>query len=148
MRNIPVLACLLAFFSLPLAAEQTETVTSIPGHSIHHNVITTDSLTPEIARTYNIERSKSRGMLNVSVIKETPGTTGEAVPAEIKASIVNLTGQVNDLNLREIREGKAIYYIGEFGVTDQETLKFNLRVKPQGAPQSYKAQISHQFFVK
>ncbi len=148
MSKIPFLACLLAFFSLPLAAEQTENTTSIPGHTIHHSVITTDSLTPEIARTYNIQRSKNRGMLNVSVIKNVPGTTGEAVPAEIKASSVNLTGQVNDLSLREIREGQAIYYIAEFGVTDQETLKFNLRVKPQGAPQSYKAQLSHQFFIK
>lgn len=129
---------------LPLMA-QAENSTKIPGHTIHHNVITTDFLAPNIASAYRIIRSKHRGMINISVIKDVKGTTGKPVMASITARAVNLLGQSRQIPLREIREGEAIYYIGDFIIPSREQLIFVLKVMPEGAKRPYTAKLEHSF---
>jgi len=129
---------------LPLMA-QAENSTKIPGHTIHHNVITTDFLAPNIASAYRIIRSKHRGMINISVIKDVAGTTGKPVMASITARAVNLLGQSRQIPLREIREGEAIYYIGDFIIPSQEQLIFVLEVMPEDAKRPYTAKLEHSF---
>ena len=124
---------------------QAENSTKIPGFTIHHNVITTDFLAPNIASAYRIIRSKNRGMINISVIQDVEGTTGKAVTAGISARVINLLGQSRHIPLREIREGEAIYYIGDFIVPGNEQLIFVLEVMPQGAKKPYTAKLEHQF---
>ena len=131
-------------FLLPLMA-QAENSTKIPGHTIHHNVITTDFLAPNIASAYRIVRSKNRGMINISVIQDIEGTTGKATTARISARVINLLGQSRHIPLREIREGEAIYYIGDFIVPSKEQLIFVLEVMPEGAKKYYTAKLEHQF---
>jgi hypothetical protein len=124
-----------------------ENATEIPGYTIHHNALTTDSLPPQIAKSYDIQRSKSRGMLNISVIQNKAGTTGHAVKAKVKATATNLTGQSRTIELREIQEGEAIYYIGDFRVANQETLNFQIEVIPSGTNKAYTATLSQQFYT-
>jgi hypothetical protein len=137
-------AAVLASNSLLAAAENA---THVPGYTIHHNALTTDTLTPQVAKTYDIQRSKNRGLLNVSVIKEQEGTTGTPVKARIDASASNLTGQSRTIELREVIDGDAIYYLADFRVANQETLEFRLEVQPEGADTSYSAGFSQQFFT-
>jgi hypothetical protein len=75
---------------------------------LHFNAISTDKLTPEVARAYDITRSKNRAMLNVSIIRKVEGTMGEAVGGSVSASANNLTGQTKNLVLRQIQDGDAI----------------------------------------
>lgn len=133
-----------ALLLLPLWV-QAENSTKIPGFTIHHNVITTDFLAPNIASAYRIIRSKHRGMINISVIQDVEGTTGKPVMARIDARAVNLLGQSRNIPLREIREGEAIYYIGDFIIPGNEQLIFVLEVMPEGAKRSYTAKLEHQF---
>ena len=135
----------LAGISLLAGAENA---TRVPGYTIHHNAMTTDILTPKVAKAYNIQRSKSRGMLNVSVIKEHEGTTGTPVKAQINATASNLTGQSRTIELREVLDAVAIYYLADFRVANQETLNFKLEVKPEGTQSSYSASFSQQFFTE
>ena len=81
-------------------------------YAIHFNAISTDQLPPDVARTYNIVRSKNRAMLNISVIKDVEGTPGVSVSGDVSATAANLTGQLKNLTLRRIKGGEAIYYIG------------------------------------
>jgi hypothetical protein len=129
------------------AAALAENATHVPGYTIHHNAFTTDSLAPQVAKAYDITRSKSRGMLNVSVIKDVPGAIGKPVEANITVRASNLSGQVKDINLREVQEGDAVYYIGDFHVTNEETLNFNIDVQPKGSNAHYVAKLSHQFYT-
>jgi len=147
MRKTLLLAAGLAMTTLftPVIAENA---TRVDGYAIHHNAMTTDTLTPRIAKAYNIQRSKNRGMLNVSVIKESPDTTGKAVKAEVKANATNLAGQTRSLDLREIHDGDAIYYIGEMRVSNQETVDFRLEVKPEGADKTYRAKFTQTFYTE
>lgn len=124
-----------------------ENSTSIPGYTIHHNAIPSASLDPAVAKQYRIQRSKYRGMLNVSVIKNVAETTGKAVDAIVMAKATNIRGQLISIPMRRITEGEAIYFIGEFRIADQETLNFQLQVKPKGETRFYKAELSQQFFI-
>lgn len=113
---------------------------------VHFNAITTDQLQPEVARTYDIARSKNRAMLNISIIRKVDGTIGQSVAGDVEISANNLTGQVKNLTLRRIREGEAIYYIGDVPVADAETLIFNLSVMPEGTTKQFTVRFSRQFF--
>ncbi len=138
-------------FALPLlllmAVAQAENSTRIPGYTIYHSALTTDMLDPKVAHTYGIQRSKSKGMLNVSVIRDVPGTTGKPVPAEVHARAVNFRGQTIEIPMREIDEQDAIYYIGEFHVHNQEHLNFTIEVRPEGSQRTHKILMKQQFFV-
>jgi hypothetical protein len=119
--------------------------TTVPGYTVHHNAFTTDYLLPQVAQTFNIPRSKNRGMLNVSIVKQ--GTLGQTVTAEVKAHAANLTGQTREIPMREIRDGDAIYYISDFRVANQETLDFVIKVKPEGSAEAYTAKLRQQFYT-
>ena len=125
-----------------------ENSTTADGFTIHHNAFSADTLTPEIAKAYGLQRSKYRGLLNVSVIKEVPDTTGTPVPAQLQAEILLLTGQKSPLVMREIREGNAIYYIGEFPVQNGQTIDFAIEVKPQGSDKSVRIRMDQDFFTE
>ncbi|MET0092885.1 MAG: DUF4426 domain-containing protein [Sedimenticola sp.] len=140
----PLLALLLMLAPLASVAENS---TRAYGYAVHHNALPVTVLSPEIAKQYGLVRSKYRGMINISVIKEEAGTTGTPVTARIKASSLNLIGQMNELRLREIREGDAVYYISDFPITDQETITFRLEVTPEGLDRMIKAELKQQFFI-
>jgi hypothetical protein len=135
---------LLTLFTLPVWAENS---TAIPGYTIHHNAIPSASLEPAIARQYGIQRSKYRGMLNVSVIKTVEGTTGKSSEAVILAKANNIRGQLISIPMRKVTEGDAIYYIGEFRIADQETLHFEIKVQPRGEKRFYTAKLSQDFYI-
>lgn len=116
---------------------------------IHVNAITTDQLPTEIARGYKISRSKNQAMLNVSVRKKS--ANGE-MPVSAKVSVVarNLTNQLKNVTLREIKETDpiAIYYIGEVSVNNDETLVFDLDVIPEGSNEPALLTYRQRFFTE
>ncbi len=124
-----------------------ENATHVDGYTIHHNALTTDMLPKDVARAYHIQRSKNRGMLNVSVIKDAPGTMGQSVPVKVRAYAANLNGQTRTIPMREIREDDAIYYIGDFRVNNEETLNFTIEVWLPGQKKPAVAKLSQEFFT-
>jgi len=140
-----LLGGMLALSSAPSMAENS---TVVGGYVIHHNAITTDNLDPQVASAYGIRRSKERGMLNISVIRGEPGKVGTPVEARIKVTARNLIGQERNIALREIREGDAIYYIGDFPVVDREQLDFFIQATPAGEHQPLKAQLRQTFYTE
>ena len=113
---------------------------------VHFNAISTDQLTPEVAKTYNIVRSKNRALLNVSIVKKVPGTTGQPVPGSVAALVANDTGQVKDSNIREIREGDAVYYVADFAVSNSETLIFTVDVTPVNETSRFSVRFTRTFY--
>ena len=129
------------------AAESPEIAAKDFGnYTVHFSAMSTDLLEPEIARTYNIVRSKNRAMLNISIIRKVADTTGQSVTADIQIAANNLTGQVKNMVLRKIQEGDAIYYIGDVQVANAETLVFDLYIKPEDSATSYPVRFSRQFY--
>jgi hypothetical protein len=130
--------------TVPEAQPAGATSTDIGEHVVHFSAQSTDQLPPEVARAYNIVRSKNRAMLNVSVLEE---ATGSPVAAAVTVKTVNLTGQLKSVTMREINEQDAIYYIGEVPVANRETLIFDISVTPDGIDESSDVRFKRQFFT-
>ena len=129
---------------VPTAEPAGETMKDIGDHVVHFSAQSTDQLPPEIARAYNIVRSKNRAMLNVSVLREADNV---AVPADVTVKTVNLTGQLKNVTMRRIDEQEAIYYIGETPVANRETLIFDITVKPEGVDTPSEVRFTRQFYT-
>ena len=147
MKKHVVIVILGLLWLLPLTVLAEENSTKVSGYTIHHNALTTDFLSPAVAKAYNIRRSKNRGMINISVIQDVPGKTGKPVTARVTATAKNLIGQSRPVELREVREGDAVYYIGDFLIGNRELLNFELEVQPTGSDEKYAAHMSREFFT-
>jgi len=148
MKRPQLFVLLLASVLLVPLSALAENSTSVGGFTIHYNAFTTSTLTPEVAKAYGIQRSKYRGMLNVSVIKDEEGAIGTSVPALVNAKILVLTGQQSSrLPMREITEQDAVYYVGEFPVLNEERVRFIIEVTPQGSSDSIVINMEQQFFT-
>ncbi len=130
--------------TVPQAEPAGVSFVDIGDHVIHFSAQTTDQLPPEVARAYNIVRSKNRAMLNVSVLED---ATDRAVTADVTVKTVNLTGQLKNVSMRKIEEGDAIYYIGETPVANQETLIFDITVRPEGVEVASDVRFQRQFYT-
>lgn len=101
---------------------------------VHYNALTTDELLPEVARAYKIDRSKTRGLLTISVLKKNKMGVPVPVPAKISVFSTNMTQQLSPIAMREIKEGTAVYYLGEFRVAPPDTLTYNGVIEVRGEP--------------
>lgn len=104
-------------------------------YTLHYNALPSTTLSPEVARQYGITRSASRALLNISVQRRDAAGVMRAVPAAVQADATNLSGQRQALRMREVREGDAIYYLGQARVSGTDTLDFEVTVTPQEGPE-------------
>jgi hypothetical protein len=130
----------------PALESATSSSRDFGNYVLHFNAIRTDTLTPEIAKLYNISRSANRALLNISMVKKVDGSPGVPVAGRVAAQAVNLNGQFKDLTLREIREGEAIYYIGDVLVADDETLVFTVGATPADESSLFSVRFQREFF--
>lgn len=128
---------------VPEAQPAGATLADIGNHVVHFSAQSTDKLPPEIARAYNIVRSKNRAMLNVSVLQKDGNVP---VTADVTVKTVNLTGQLKNVTMRQINEQEAIYYIGETSVANRETLIFDISVMPDGVEKATDVRFKRQFY--
>lgn len=131
---------------LPALATAEQSV-NFGDYTVHYNALTTDQLTPEVAKQYQITRSKNRVMVNISVLKKGGGVMGTPVKARIEGEAKNLSEQLRKLQLREVIEENAVYYIAETPVNNEETLKFSFRITPEEGPATYQLSFQKQFYT-
>jgi hypothetical protein len=129
---------------VPTAQPAEDSFRDFGSYEVHYNAVRTDSLTPEIARNYGIERSTNRVMLNVTVLRK-DAAARKPVPAEVKVDARNLNEQLKDLELRRISEGEAIYYIGEVSISGTEILVFDITVTPEGTQTPLTVKFTREF---
>lgn len=129
--------------TVPRAQPANNSHADIGNHVVHFSAQSTDQLPPDIARAYNIVRSKNRAMVNVSVLQEADNTP---VEADVSVKTVNLTGQLKNVIMRKVEEQEAIYYIGETPVANRETLVFDITVIPEGETEPQTLRFQRQFY--
>ncbi len=142
-----IISLLFASLLLPFSLF-AENSTTAGEYIIHHNALTTDTLTPQVASTYQIQRSKSRGMVNIAVLKTNAAGKQQAVSAKVTLQSRSLVGHIHDIKLREIREADAIYYIADFPVADREHLHFKTTILPTGQTYPIQASFQQQFYTR
>ncbi len=129
--------------NIPEAQPAGATSANIGEFVVHFSAQATDQLPPDVARTYNIVRSKNRAMLTVSVLR---AADNKPVTAVVTVKTVNLTGQLKNVTMRQENEGEAIYYIGEVTIANRETLIFDISVTPDGVEKASDVRFKRQFF--
>ena len=140
-----IIVALLFSISISTHAEQSQ---DFGDYVVHFNALNTNLVSPKVAKEYGITRSNQRAMLNVAVQRKKLGTTVQPIAAQVTATATNLAGQTKGLEMREIKEPYAIYYISEFPVSNEETLNFELSIKPQGSNiEPLAVRFRQQFFV-
>ncbi|MGO9445981.1 MAG: DUF4426 domain-containing protein [Thiobacillaceae bacterium] len=128
--------CWLAMLAVVLipAVAHAEKAEKFGNIEVHYNAMLTTDLLPEVARAYKIDRSETRGLVTISVLRKNAMGVGIPIPAKLSVYAVNLVSQLSTVDMREIKEGNAIYYLGEFRVVPPDTLKFHVTVKATGEP--------------
>lgn len=146
-RLLLLLSCVLFFAALPAQAQQSQ---EFGPYEVHYNALNASLLPPQVAQAYDIQRSNNRAVLNISVLRKQSESENDAVPvhARIQASAINLTGQRRNIELREVGESDAIYYLGEFRVHNLETYNFTLLVTPDGNSEPYEVKFRQQFYTE
>lgn len=136
----------LGVLSLSLSAAQ---FTTVGDYVIHYNAINTSILTTDVAKQYKLSRSKHRGLLNISVRKKGSAKNPQdhAVAAKVSATATNLNGQLQNIKIKEVREGEAIYYIGEVRIDNAETLNFKVDVDAEHQGKTHEIKFKQEFFI-
>ncbi len=132
----------VALFSTITSAEQFQ---AFDHYEVHYSALNTTFLLPEVAKTYAIQRSKVRGLINVAVLDSADGK--KPVTAQVTGGIRNLVGQLQPLTFRLVREGIAVYYIAEFRFTDDEILNFDLQVQADPNKPAHELAFKQHFYV-
>jgi hypothetical protein len=142
---LSLLVLLLAATGTGQAAQGQRAETS-GEYTVHYNALPTTVLGVEVARGYGIVRSATRGFVNIAVLRQGPDEDiGTAVAARVEASVRNLSGQRNRIELREIRDQDAIYYFGEFSTRGDDTLRFEIQVTPEGSTRTIPVRFEQAF---
>ncbi|WP_460120019.1 DUF4426 domain-containing protein [Pseudomonas sp. S2_C03] len=92
--------------------------------TVHYNTFNSTYLTPDIAKSAELIRSKNQGVINVSVLKD-----GKPLMANVTGTVKDLTSQSVPLTFKQITEQGAIYYIAQYPVPQQETRTFEIKVQ-------------------
>ena len=135
----------LGLFSMQSSAEQKQVFGE---YEVHYIGLSSSFLTPEVAKIYDIPRSRALGFLNISVLQKTADAElPAALNATVSGKIRNLIGQSRDIEFRRVQEGKAIYYISTFRFDDGDMYNFDLDIVPSNAKQkNFDVKFSQRFY--
>ncbi|MGB1556889.1 MAG: DUF4426 domain-containing protein [Oceanococcaceae bacterium] len=137
------LLALLLFTLSALLPAQAEQTLEQDGYVLHYMTQNSTELTPEVAKTYGITRSRRNGVLMLNLQrKEAPL---KSVDHSSKGTVRNLIGQSKTLDLRRVEADGAIYTLIEYSYSHLETLRFDIQVQPAdgGAPLSLQFHQQH-----
>ncbi len=139
---------LLLALWLPGTSVQAQQAEEFGEFEIHYNTLNSLLLTPDVARAYGIQRSGTRALLNIAVLRKVSDGLNEPVTARVSASATNIVGQRRDIELREVRDQDAIYYIGSFRVSNEENMNFRVSVQPAGSPRAHEFSFRQTFYTE
>ena len=106
--------------SLPALAERKQSYGDL---DIHYIAFNSGFLQPEIAAAAGLVRSKTQGVVNISVLK-----AGTPSNASVSGQVKDLVGRSQPLTFKQVTEGEAIYYLAQFNFTQREVLRFTINV--------------------
>lgn len=112
---------------------------------VHYAAMSTQDLSPEMARQYGIRQGSKRAMILLNLQRE---TAGKAAPLKGTATGTarNLMGDVQTLTLRPAAADSTQDLIAEFDISHLEFLTFDIDVKPEGSTRPLKIKFQQQFF--
>ena len=125
------LLCVAASFALPAHAQTHQK--SAGGYMLRSSVVATGSVSAQSLADQGIEPAPHRALLNVVVLKN--GTKPRpTVPAEVEVHVRTLSGSRRAIDMKAVKANERVSYVGVIDHAARETLNFEIKAKPQGAP--------------
>jgi len=141
---LAAIALLIVLLLLPKYSQGAH-LEDVGDYVIRCNAITTTQLPAAAAKTYGIERSDRRGLLNVAI--ESKRDSAHMVGADVSAEVSDLTGHKQPIALRETREEGDVDYIGDFPLSGSGAYVFTVKVTPSGRAQAYVVHFNQDYVV-
>ncbi len=136
----------MMFFLATAVSANAEQVEQFDNYRIHYNAFISNMLSPDVARAHGLTRSRYHAVVNITVQKRDNGDY-QPVSGKVSGTATNLYGKQRKLDMKEVTERGAIYYLAELPVTDEETLNFDIQVVPDGESLVRNIRFKQQFFV-
>jgi hypothetical protein len=121
-----VLLTLLLAALLMHAKVSAEEKTQLGNWEVHHIVLATTFLTPEIAKANAIVRSKYNSFVNISVLDS---DDKKAQNVSLTGTARNLLGNSKKLSFKKVMDGDAIYYLAVFSHAHKENFRFEINIQ-------------------
>ncbi|WP_085299342.1 DUF4426 domain-containing protein [Cognaticolwellia mytili] len=145
MKNIINKLVLLALLTISfISTTSAENMKKMDDINVHYIALSSTFLTPEIAKAYGLERSRYKGLINISILDNTQkGNPAKTVFINGKAR--NDVGQIKSLDFTEVKEGDAVYYLAQVSYSNEETIYFDINISDKGNQHNLK--FSQKFYV-
>ncbi len=116
-----------------------DNVKTFDDYEVHYSVFNSSFLTPEVAEAYNLVRSKSLAIMNISVLQKRKDGSMNSVPAIVTGEQYDLIRH-DPLDFFEVREQGTRYYLSSFEITHKTTIYFTvfIQVAPDREPYKLK----------
>ena len=130
MGRIGLLLLSMCLGANALAADQTgpQRQQTFGDTTVYYNAFPSTFLTPGIANTVGVTRSKQNAVLNITVNK-----AGKNIAANVQGSVKTGDEKATPLRFREVGENGEINYLAQFPVKGTQTFTFKVDVKAPGA---------------
>lgn len=152
MKNILRLVILMTFslhaFAQINQSKEIKTFQKFGAYTVHYNVFNSKLVPPEVAEIHNLTRGKDLALMNISLTKTENGVTSLGLPAQIKAKAINLMQQTKSLEIIEIKEPEATYYLASIRYTNEEDLRFEVSVLPPGETTPLKITFNRRLYTE
>lgn len=124
-------------------ADDGQTMQRLGDWEVHYSAFPSTFLRPEVASQYNLTRSNSRGVINLSVLDATSDAR-TAQRVNISGYALNDVGQRRELTFRRHIDGAAIYYVAQIAHGAQEEYRFFIDIR-SGTDQQ-RLEFRHTFY--
>jgi hypothetical protein len=128
--------------------KEIQTSKKFGAYTVHYNVFNSKSIPTEVASLYKLTRSKDIALVNISLTKTENGVASLGLPAKVSVKAVNLMQQVKTLEFMEIKEPDATYYIAKFRHTNEEDIRFEVSVVPEGETKPLTVSFTRRLFTE
>lgn len=128
--------------------KEIQTSQKFGDYTVHYNVFNSKNIPAEVASLYKLTRSKDIALVNISLTKTENGATSLGLPAKVSVKAVNLMQQVKALEFMEIKEPEATYYIAKFRHTNEEDIRFEVSVTPEGESKPLNVSFTRKLFTE
>jgi hypothetical protein len=151
MKNL-ILCLVFLFYCAQSVAQinqpkEIETFKKFGTYTVHYTVFSSEKVQPEVATAYKIVRGKDLALVNISLTKTENGLTSLGLPAVVKVKTLNLMQQSKNIDIKEIKEPDATYYLGAIRHTNEEDLRFEVSVLPEGETTPLKLTFGRRLYV-
>lgn len=116
-------------------------VRTFDNYEVHYSVFNSSFLTPEVAESYNIVRSKSQALMNISVLEKLPDGSKRSTSAIVTGEQYDLIRH-EPLKFSEIKEQETRYYLSSFEITNKTTIYFTVYIQLAPNHEPYKLQFN------